>query len=89
MYLLRALICSLCFGLIAPFAQAQMSDSAVHMPAKGQSMGQVEKKFGAPKEKLAAIGEPPITRWIYPNYTVYFEHTHVIHSVVEKKRSTP
>jgi len=28
------------------------------------------------------VGKPPISRWEYPGFVVYFEHEHVIHSVV-------
>lgn len=51
------------------------------MPGRGASMAQVEKRFGQPREKLPPVGEPPITRWVYGDYTVYFEHQYVIHSV--------
>jgi hypothetical protein len=51
------------------------------MPGRGASMSQVEKHFGQPREKVAPVGQPPITRWIYGDYTVYFEHEYVIHSV--------
>jgi hypothetical protein len=51
-------------------------------PAKGMSMAQVEARFGAPDTRMAPVGEPPITRWVYDQYTVYFEHQYVIHSVV-------
>lgn len=51
------------------------------MPGRGASMSQVEKHFGQPREKVAPVGQPPITRWIYSDYTVYFEHEYVIHSV--------
>lgn len=55
------------------------------MPGRGATMNQVEQHFGAPRKKLSPVGNPPITRWIYPNYTVYFEHEYVIDSV----RNTP
>ena len=55
---------------------------AVHVPARGMNMDQVESSFGAPNEKIAAVGEPPIARWVYGQYTVYFEHHLVLHSVV-------
>ena len=32
--------------------------------------------------KVPAVGKPPISRWEYPGFVVYFEHDHVIHSVV-------
>jgi hypothetical protein len=27
------------------------------------------------------VGHPPITRWDYPAYSVFFEHDHVLHTV--------
>ena len=53
------------------------------MPARGMTMDTVQSRFGAPSQKLAAVGQPPITRWEYPSYVVYFEYDHVIHSVVK------
>lgn len=51
-------------------------------PARGTTMDDVEARFGPPSERVQAVGEPPITRWIYPNFTVYFEYDRVIHAVV-------
>lgn len=60
----------------APAAQAQAG-----IPMRGLSMAQVEKRFGAPADRMAAIGQPPITRWVYPSFVVYFEYNIVIHAV--------
>jgi hypothetical protein len=57
---------------------------AVHVPERGMNMDQVESNFGAPNERIAAVGEPPIARWVYGQYTVYFEHQLVLHSVVHQ-----
>jgi hypothetical protein len=48
------------------------------------TMNAVESRFGAPTRRAAAVGTPPITRWEYPGFVVYFEYDHVVHSVVEK-----
>ena len=58
------------------------------MPTRGMSMAQVEKRFGAPRAKLPTRGggskyQPPINRWVYPGYVVYFERSTVIHSVLD------
>ncbi len=50
-------------------------------PARGTSMAQVESQYGAPVERFAAVGQPPITRWVYPTFVVYFEYEHVVHAV--------
>jgi hypothetical protein len=60
---------------------AQPAASARDMPVRGMTMAKVQARFGAPSQKLAAVGQPPITRWEYDSYIVYFEYDHVIHSV--------
>ena len=60
---------------------------AVHVPERGMNMDQVESSFGAPNERIGAVGEPPIARWVYGQYTVYFEHQLVLHSVVHQPLS--
>lgn len=58
------------------------SASQAGVPARGMSMEKVEATFGAPSERIPPVGEPPITRWKYPGFEVYFEHQLVIHTVV-------
>lgn len=53
----------------------------VDHPERGLSMEEVEAYLGEPLERLTAIGSPPITRWYYESFTVYFENDKVIHSV--------
>lgn len=60
------------------------SQYADERPTRGMSMASVERAFGTPLNRRAAVGEPPITRWIYGDFTVYFEHDRVIHAVVNK-----
>jgi hypothetical protein len=65
-----------------------MRSSASELPHRGLSMAQVESRYGAPIEKLPARGgdaprHPPINRWRYDGYTVYFERNRVIHSVID------
>lgn len=59
-----------------------VKESDVATPARGMTMDQVAAKFGAPASKVPAVGKPPISRWEYPGFVVYFEAEHVIHSVV-------
>ena len=53
-------------------------------PSRGMTMGQVTSRFGDPVTKVPAVGKPPISRWEYPGFVVYFEGEHVIHSVVSE-----
>lgn len=50
-------------------------------PNRGMSMETVESRWGTPLTKRSAVGEPPITRWEYPTFVVYFEYRNVIHAV--------
>jgi len=58
--------------------------SGVIRPIRGMSMNKVTQQFGQPTQKHSAVGEPPITRWDYPKFAVFFEYSTVIHSVVPK-----
>jgi hypothetical protein len=58
---------------------------SVAAPARGMTMSQVEKQFGAPGERFAPVGEPPITRWVYADKVVYFEYDHVVHAVLVQR----
>lgn len=58
-------------------------------PTMGLSMDQVRARYGEPSATFAPVGggkpqHPPITRWQYPGYTVYFERDKVIYSVPDK-----
>jgi hypothetical protein len=61
--------------------QVQLRDSQAEKPRRGVTMTDVEAKFGAPVTKHDAVGAPPITRWDYPGFSVFFEHDRVIHAV--------
>ena len=50
-------------------------------PSLGMTMDMVKSTFGSARETFPAIGQPPITRWEYDSFTVYFEFQTVIHSV--------
>jgi hypothetical protein len=52
-------------------------------PNRGLDMKAVESTWGAPDSKQSPVGEPPIARWEYSDFVVYFEYTHVIHSVAK------
>lgn len=64
--------------------ERQERAAEVARPSKGMLMAQVERDFGAPTAKSEPVGTPPITKWTYPGYTVYFEHDHVITTVLNK-----
>ena len=63
---------------------AASASAAVQRPVRGMTMEEVEGFFGTPAQKFAAVGKPPISRWRYDHFTVYFEYTHVIHAVMHR-----
>ena len=86
-YLVVLLAAQLVTGLAAAETIAVDTGIAVKQsdlatPTRGMTMDQVATKFGAPATKVPAVGKPPISRWEYPGFVVYFEAERVIHSVV-------
>jgi len=84
--LLVSLICSplsLSADTLSIINAPENSENGIPRPTRGMTMQQVEANFGAPVSINPAVGEPPITRWIYDKYTVYFEHQYVIHAAVD------
>jgi len=62
--------------------ESAQSGSTVVRPAHGMVMERVLQQYGEPQQRLGPVGEPPISHWVYGDFIVYFEHQHVIHSVV-------
>jgi hypothetical protein len=59
------------------------------LPEQGQRMDVVQQRFGAPSTRHAPVGgdrpeHPPITRWDYPEFSVFFERDRVIDTVVKQ-----
>lgn len=57
------------------------------LPVKGETMSAVLQRYGQPQLRHRAVGgdapkHPPITRWDYAGFSVFFEHTHVVDAVV-------
>lgn len=83
--------------LIAPMALAgpspapgELDVSAVvrtlpAMPPRGATMEAVRASLGPPRTVLEPVGDPPITRWVYDDFIVYFEYDRVLDSVVPRK----
>jgi hypothetical protein len=87
---IRLLVATSLLCLAAPLAQADtvvvgdtvtVRDSQISVPTRGMRMKRVEAQFGAPKARHAPVGKPPITRWDYDGFSVYFEYDHVVHTV--------
>ncbi len=57
------------------------SDQEQPMPVRGVDMESVLLEFGEPVKRFEAVGEPPISEWVYSSFRVYFEHETVLHSI--------
>jgi hypothetical protein len=86
----RFALLSLCLVAIAGIAGAEtlvvddrvmVREMSGERPTRGMSMRAVEQRFGEPATRHAAVGQPPITRWDYQGFSVFFEHDKVIHAV--------
>ena len=73
-------ICSADVLLIEEVRQAGL----MSMPQNGQTMVEVETLYGEPNSKADPVGDPPITRWDYERWSVYFEHDKVLSTVLHK-----
>ncbi|MGI9235765.1 MAG: hypothetical protein ACR2QZ_00115 [Woeseiaceae bacterium] len=53
-------------------------------PTRGMTQNSVESKYGSPVAVKAPVGDPPITRWEYKDFVVFFEYDRVIHAVAKR-----
>jgi outer membrane protein assembly factor BamE (lipoprotein component of BamABCDE complex) len=61
------------------------SAEGIPRPTRGMSMNQVQRVYGDPSVTHPWVGQPPITRWDYPEFSVFFEHRYVLTSVVHRQ----
>lgn len=62
---------------------------AAQLPERGNSMDWVLSQLGEPEARHPAVGDPPIARWDYADFYVYFEYQHVLHSVLRHRPVAP
>lgn len=88
-YLLPALAAAALIGAAGAdtLSMPEGGEGAMGMPKRGLTMAAVEERFGTPVRVIPAVGDPPITRWVYQDYTVYFEHEYVIHPVKRTRQT--
>ena len=85
--LLLSLLTLLLINSGPAFADVLLVDSIqsapqIQTPRNGLTMSQIRQQFGSPTTELPAVGEPPISRWEYKGYSVFFENDLALHSVV-------
>jgi hypothetical protein len=75
------------FGVVqAETLQMGTADKAARFdeagkPTRGMSRAKVEAVYGTPASRQGPVGDPPISRWDYPGFAVFFEYDKVIHAV--------
>ncbi|AOE84699.1 phosphodiesterase [Pseudomonas sp. TCU-HL1] len=67
----------------------EQGDAGLSLPARGESQRAVLERFGLPDEEHPAVGKPPISRWDYREFSVYFESGRVIDSVRHHQPRAP
>ncbi len=65
------------------------SSSPRPLPAHGESREAVLQRFGLADEEHPAVGQPPIVRWDYRDFSVYFESGRVLDSVRHHRPRNP
>ena len=87
-----ALIFTILAGLLLPFSlsadvllieEVRQSDR-MEVPDNGMTTADVRARFGNPVREHSPIGDPPITRWEYEKWSVYFEFKVVLFTVLHK-----
>ena len=76
------LLCSPALAQTLEIPLGQQGDAVAGLPQLGESKRSVLERFGLADEEHPAVGQPPITRWDYRSFSVYFEYDHVINSVL-------
>lgn len=76
------LLCSPALAQTLEIPLGQQGDAVAGLPQLGESKRSVLERFGLADEEHPPVGQPPITRWDYRSFSVYFEYDHVINSVL-------
>lgn len=88
-----AIFSALCCAIFAAASAQTLDMSAENQastfdapgkPTRGMTQANVESSFGTPQSIVSAVGDPPISRWEYAGFVVFFEHDRVIHSVSKR-----
>ncbi len=78
-------------GIAAETLDMEGTDSADSLaydesgrPTRGTTQASVEARYGAPQRADEAVGDPPISKWHYEKFVVFFEYDRVIHAVLKR-----
>ena len=60
----------------------------IKLPTTGEIQQSIREQYGEPDSISGPTGKPPISRWNYRQFSVYFESDRVIHSVLKHQRQS-
>lgn len=85
-FILIALIGGFAGGAGADTLEMTPAESAARFaadgkPTRGMTQARVKANYGTPESRESPVGDPPISRWDYDAFVVFFEYDKVIHSV--------
>lgn len=75
--------------IIIPLGDQAPELQAAKRPDKGLTTEEVVQIFGKPLKQTPAVGTPPISRWTFDDFVVYFESNKVIHTVLKHRKPSP
>lgn len=86
---LAALMCGMTPAVSGDTLQMGTSENAALFeqpgkPVRGMTQARVQESFGSPARRMPPVGDPPITRWEYAQFVVFFEYDRVIHAVTKR-----
>lgn len=70
--------------ITVPVGSQSSAKQSIERPVTGTPGTRVVAKFGEPLAVNAPVGDPPISRWEYADFYVYFEYDRVIRSVLKQ-----
>lgn len=88
----RAVICATCL-IIPAHSWAMNTNPATEATSHvhGLSKAEIETRFGAPNSRHGPVPahgtkhQPPITTWVFDDFSVYFERDLALHKVEHRK----
>lgn len=72
-------------NITVPVGSQAADKHSVDRPNAGTKGTDVVSRFGEPLAVNSPVGDPPISRWEYTDFYVYFEYDRVIHSVLKQE----
>lgn len=69
-------------GTVLNVPEDRTASAPESLPTRSMNKAAVRRKFGTPVRSFPAVGDPPITRWDYNGFRVFFEYDLVLHTLV-------